>query len=332
MIVKYLEEKEYQQWDEFVNTSPQGFIFDYTWWVGILTKGDFKICALFDDDKIIVAGIILPFFSTGKIHTPILTQSMGFLFEDFSKQNNIRLQKQMTKQKEYTSLIWDFIVGDIKTLFSMQFNYNYEYWSPLYWKGCEQTTRYTYIIDYSNYIPDEEFKRFSKGHKWILNKVEKKSDLKVYETEDVEEYLRESVKTYQRQGTKRIYSDDIVRELYAKLKEKGMAKIFKCVDSNNRIHGITFFIYDKREVYYWLGASDEELRESGGHTYLVWYAIQYFADKVKTFNFGGSMIEAVERNFKNFSSLPRPYYVISYYKHPLVAQLKKITASLLGLS
>lgn len=328
-MVKYLTEEEYQKWDEFVDSSPQGFIFDYSWWTAILTENDFKICALFDDDDIIVAGIILPFFSKGHIHMPILTQSQGILFEDMSKRNNMRLQKQMTTQKEYTNAIWSFIEIDIKSL-NLQFNYNYDYWSPLFWKGCQQTTRYTYIIDYSGYVPSEEFKRFSKGHKWILNKVEKKSDLKVVETENVDEYLRESTKTYERQGSKRLYSDKIVKELYKELKQRGMAKIFKCVDPEGRIHGITFFIYNKKEVYYWLGASDAELRESGGHTYLVWYGIQYFADKVKTFNFGGSMIEAVERNFKNFSSLPKPYYVISYHKNPTLALAKSLVARLLG--
>ena len=329
MEVKYLEQEDYLRWDEFVDRSPQGFIFDYSWWNRILTKNDFKICALFDDDGIIVAGIVLPFFKEGNIHMPILTQSLGILFEDMSKRNNMRLQKQMTTQKEYTNAIWSFMENDIKS-FSLQFNYNYDYWSPLFWKGCQQTTRYTYVIDYSGYVPSEEFKRFSKGHKWILNKVEKKSDLKVVETDNVDEYLMESTKTYERQGTKRIYSDEIVKELFAELKQRDMAKIFKCVDSEERIHGITFFIYNEKEAYYWLGASDAELRESGGHTYLVWYAIQYFADKVRTFNFGGSMIEAVERNFKNFSSLPKPYYVISYQKNPTLALAKQLISHILG--
>lgn len=323
MNVKYLEKEEYQQWDEFVNTSPQGFIFDYSWWADILTEGDFKICAILDDDNAIVAGVVLPFLGRGKVSMPILTQSMGILFEDFSKQNNIRLQKQMTKQKEYTNTIWDYIEKDVKS-FALQFNYHYDYWSPLYWKGCEQTTKYTYVIDYSDYIPAEEFKRFSKGHKWILNRVEKKSDLKVLETDHVDEYLRESLKTYERQGTKRAYSDEVVKSLCEELKKRNMMKIFKCVDPQDRIHGIAIFIYDHREVYYWLGASDAELRESGGHTYLVWHAIQYFADKVSAFNFGGSMIEAVEKNFRNFSSVPKSYYHISYDSKPILAQTKRL--------
>ena len=329
MTVRYLGREDYSQWDSFVDRSPQGFIFDYSWWVNILTNGDFKICVVFDDDNIIVAGMILPFFSTGFIRMTKVSQSQGILFEDMSLSNNMRFQKQLTKQKEYTNLLWDVISKDISRMY-VSFNYHYDYWSPLYWKGCEQTTKYTYVIDYENYIPQEEFKRFSKGHKWILNKVEKKSDLKVREVEDVNVYLRESSKTYDRQGTKRPYTDDLIIALYAELKKRDMAKIFSIEDSDGRIHAVTFYIYDKREVYYWLGASDANLRESGGHTYVVWYAIQYFADKVKLFNFGGSMMEAVEKNFRNFSSSPMPYYYISYEKNARLAAFKRFINTLIG--
>ena len=195
---------------------------------------------------------------------------------------------------------------------------------PLYWKKCTQTTWYTYIIDYTNYNPKEEFKRFSKGHKWILNKVEKKSDLKVLETTDIEEYLIESDKTYLRQGTKKPYSNDLIRKLHNEIQKRGCGKIFKIVDSKGLIHGIEYHLFTKKESYYWLGASDENLRNSGGHTYLTWYAIQYFATKVKRFNFGGSMIEAVEKNFRNFSSEPKQYFLINYYKHPLLENTKAL--------
>ena len=329
MEVKYINSCDYQKWDEFVDESPQGFIFDYSWWADIVTNGDFKICAVYDDDLIIVAGLVLPFFRKGRIVQPILTQSMGILFEDMSKRNNMRQQKQLTKQKEYTNLIWDFIVKDINQMCVM-FNYHYDYWSPLYWKGCNQSTNYTYVIDFSGYEPSEEFKRFSKGHKWILNRVEKKSDLKVVEIDNIDEYIIESIKTYKRQGIKRMDCDDILKKLHSELKKRGMSKIFECVDKENRIHGITYFIYNKKEAYYWLGASDADLRESGGHTYLVWHSIQYFKDKVARFNFGGSMIEAVEKNFKNFSSLPMPYYIISYDKRPVIAQAKKLVRLVLG--
>lgn len=311
MKVKYIEKSDFPQWDAFVNESPQGFIWDYSWWVEIITDGDFKICVVEGDDKKIMAGIVLPFISSKRIIEPGLTQAMGILFYDPANQNNIRLQKNLTNQKEYTNMIFDFIAKDVK-VFRMRFHYNYDYWLPLYWRGYCQTTMYTYIIDYEKYDFEEEFKHFSKGHKWTLNKVEKKSDLNIVQVYDVEEYLRESVKTYRRQGTKRPYSDNIVRKLHNAVSERGMGTIFKIVDKNGKIHAIEYYLHNDKEAYYWLGASDSTLRDSGGHTYLTWYAIRYFADKVRVFNFGGSMIEYVERNFRNFSAIPKQYFNISY--------------------
>jgi hypothetical protein len=281
-----------------------------------------------DDDNIIVAGIPLPFFSTKRICQPILTQSLGMLFEDMDKRNNMRLQKKLTNQKEYSNYLVDCFLKDIHK-FVICFNYNYDYWLPLYWKNFTQTTRYTYVIDYNNYILEDEFKRFSKGHKWTLNKVEKKSDLHVVESTDVEEYLRESDKTYLRQGTKKPYSNELVRSLHKILREHQMCTIFKIVDSNDRIHAIEYYIHNNQEVYYWLGASDDTLRDSGGHTYLTWYAIKYFSKKVRFFNFGGSMIEYVERNFRNFSATPRQYFLISYVDKPLINQIKQTISMIL---
>lgn len=329
MIVRYLSEADYNIWNRFVDESPQGYIWDYSWWLEIVTNSDFQICALFDDDNLIVAGLALPYFSTRCIYQPPLTQSIGILYENMERNNNIRLQKQLTKQKEYSNQIIDFILKDIKK-FSVQFNYNYDYWLPLYWKGFKQTTRYTYVIDYSQYILDEEFKRFSKGHKWILNKVEKKSDLRVVKIEDIEEYLAESDKTYRRQGIKKPYSNELVRLLYKELKEREMGTILKIVDSINQTHAIAVYLHNNKEVYYWLGASDERLRESGGHTYLTWYAIRYFSDKVRFFNFGGSMLEQVERNFRNFSATPRQYFTIQYGFDTLWQLSKNVIKKLIG--
>lgn len=319
MIVKYLDQSEYEMWDNFVTVSPQGYVWDYSWWISILNS-NFKICALIDDDNLIVAGIVLTFSETRTVVGPKLTQSTGLLFQDMSKINNMRYQKQLTNQKEYTKQIFDFIEKDFD-VFHVKFHYNYDYWLPLYWRGYKQTTCYTYIIDFKNYILDEEFKRFSKGHKWTLNKVEKKSDLKVSEVYDIEEYLLESNKTYQRQGVVRPYTDDLIKQLYRELKLRNMVKIFKIEDRNKNIHAIACYLISHDEVYYWLGASDENLRDSGGHTYLTWYAIKYFSNIVRYFNFGGSMIEHVERNFRNFGSPFRLYSYISRDKRSIITKV-----------
>jgi len=112
--------------------------------------------------------------------------------------------------------------------------------------------------------------------------------------------------------------------------KRGMGTILKIVDSQNQIHAITFYLHNQKEVYYWLGASDEKLRDSGGHTYLTWYAIRYFSSKVHFFNFGGSMIEHVERNFRNFSSKPRQYFKLQYGYDTTWQYAKNLINKMLG--
>jgi hypothetical protein len=316
MSARILRNDEYELWDSFVDKSPQGFLFCKTWWLKSLTKDDFKICVIFEGDEII-AGLILPFISTKRIIQTQLTQSLGILFTDLSL-NNMRLQKQLTKQKELTNLL---ILESEKYFkyFKIQFNYNYNFWLPLYWKNYNQTTKYTYIIDYAKYNPDIEFSRLSKGHKWIINQVKNRKELTIVETTDIIEFYKEAEKTYIRQKKVIGYTFETLLQLHNELSVRNNSKIFKIVDEFNNIHAMEYFIYDHNEAYYWLGASDEKYRNSGGHTYLTWYAINYFKNKVSFFNFGGSMLEQVEKNFRNFSAEPVQYFEIYKGKYNFIS-------------
>lgn len=319
--VRFLKDTEYELWDNFVDKSKQGFLFSKSWWLNILTEGDFKICVVIEENEIF-AGLPLTFISKKKIQHISLTQSLGMLFANLG-QDNMRLQKHLTKQKEFTNLILNFVEKDYK-YFYQKFHYNYTYWLPFYWKGYKQTTHYTYLIDYKNFNPEEEFKRFSKGHKWTINKVRNKSDLHVSECLDLREFYAQAQKTYARQKIKIGYSYELLENLHENLMKRGNCIIFKITDSNNIIHAMEYYIFNHKEAYYWLGTSDEEFRDSGGHTYLTWYAINYFKDKVDIFNFGGSMIEQVERNFRNFSAEPYQYFAISKDNRNIFMKVKNI--------
>ena len=97
--------------------------------------------------------------------------------------------------------------------------------------------------------------------------------MQVVKTDDVEEYLVESDKTYLRQGLKKPYFNDTVRKLYKEVMKRGMGTILKIVDSQNQIHAITFYLHNQKEVYYWLGASDENYVIVGD--ILILHGMQY---------------------------------------------------------
>jgi hypothetical protein len=76
-----LNSNDYDAWNLFVNDSPQGDVFCYSWWLGAVTNGDFEVLVIKEDGKI-VAGIILPFYSTGRINEPYLTRTLGVLYKN----------------------------------------------------------------------------------------------------------------------------------------------------------------------------------------------------------------------------------------------------------
>jgi hypothetical protein len=306
--VRYLKVDEYALWDRFVDQSEQGSIFSKSWWLTATTNNNFEICVCEGDGEIF-AGMPLPFFNTGNIRMPKLTQSVGILFKD---KIDTKLQKKLTNQKEHTNLIIEHIKDGIKNL-DLSFHYNYNYWSPLFWLGFKQTTKYTYLIDYEDFQADTHFVSFSKGHKWVLNKAARNADLVIEELSDLEMFYREAEKTYQRKGLKISYSFAQLKAIDDVLSQNEARKIFKISDKDGNIHAVNYYLYDQNEVYYWLGASDEQHRGSGAHTYLIWHSIKYFSDKSKRFNFGGSMMEEVDKNFRNFGSRPAPYYQIYKY-------------------
>lgn len=316
--VRFLKEDEYDYWDTFVDVSKQGSCFSKSWWLKIATNNDFKIC-IYEGEGEIFAGLILPYFSTAKITMPLLTQSVGILFYE---KNGIKLQKSLTNQKEQTSEILNFVEKQIKS-FDIRFQYNYDYWLPFYWRDFRETTMYTYIIDYKDFDEKSHFSTLSKGHKWIINKVTKKTPLRVEELTDLSIYYTMAKKTYERQNITIGYSYDLLENFYKVLQEHNACKIFQVLDENNNIHAVNFIIYDKHEAYYWLGASDNEYRNIGGHTFLIWETIKYFQDKTQKFNFGGSMMEDVEKNFRNFSGVPTPYFNITKNDNILLKEIKR---------
>lgn len=315
--VRFLTPEEYPAWDNFVDQTDQGSLFSKSWWLAVTTKNSFRICVAEGDGEIF-AGLPLPYYDTRHIRMPRLSQSGGILFRE---KKDTKLQKKLTNQKEYTNLIFEFIRDQIKT-FDISFNHNYAYWSPLFWLGFKQTTKYTYLIDYKDFDATGHFVSLSKGHKWVVNKAARNESLSIKEISDLDVFYHEAKKTYARKNLNIGYSLEELAQLDLVLKEQNARKIFIVTDDENNIHAVNYFIYDKNEVYYWLGASDEQHRSSGGHTYLIWHAIKYFSDKTERFNFGGSMMEDVDKNFRNFGATPAPYYRI--YKYGLLGSMRNL--------
>ncbi len=314
MPIEFLERDNKEIWNLFVEKSPQGSIFCKYEWLEFSTKNNFVIL-VYKENSNIVAGMPLPFFYEKKIRLPRLTQKMGVLFCDFSC---LKYSTRLEKEKLIIGSFLDFI-EKYKLSYTMNFDWNYENWLPFYWHNYDQTTRYTYVIDYKKQDLDEIWKNMDQNTRNVIKKADK-NGLKVYRSYDIKKFYDYNKKTFERQRIKIPYSYEYVKSLFSQFQENSY--IFEAKDDENNTHAMNFYIKDLKSVYYLMSGADEKFRGFGAQDYIQWYAIRYYYDKTLYFDFEGSMIESIESNFRKFGAVQKQYFTIR--KKSILNNIKEI--------
>ncbi len=302
MDVEILKPDQYEQWNEFVDNSPQGDVFCYSWWLNAATKGKFKIYAIIENGSI-MAGMPVAFDSENMINIPPLTRTLGILYR---KKNYKSSQRQLSAERKWMTELIKFL--PIDRFVQMCMHYNFHDWLPFAWKGFSQTTRYTYLINYKEKTISELWNNLDKLRRRTINKAND-NQIKVENSDDYNLVYRFVSLTYKRQGLKfRIPFNDL-KILDDAILENGNRIIFKAIDKT-QIHAVLYVAFNDKSAYYLLSGSDPDLRRMGGHTLVLWEAIKYFSDKVNYFNFCGSDVRRIEEHLQGFGGILTPYYHI----------------------
>lgn len=310
-VVAVLEPSEYPLWDEFVDSSPQGDIFCYSWWLRTVTNDDFKVLVIQEQGSI-VAGIILPFYSTNRINEPYLTRTLGVLYRE---QQGLALYRRRAKERRWLNLLLEQV--PLQNVVQMCMSHNFFDWLPFRWKGFKQTTRYTYLLDYRAQNTSQIWTNLRKSNRNTIGRAIK-NEIAIRETDDVELAYRFFCLSFERQGRTFPYSLDAVKALDEEAKKRDRRKIFLAVDRARRPHAVEYSVFTGRSAYRLLSGGDPELRSLGGHTLILWHVIHYFSDQVDFFNFGGSDIQPIEQHVRGFGGVQTGYHHI--YNEKLLAQ------------
>ena len=294
-----------EEWDRFVDDSPQGCIFCRSWWLRAVCPNGFEILTLRKGDRI-VAGMPIPIYRKGRytrISMPTLTQVLGVLLAPPTSENYERnLSNEMNVLDELVEAIPKF------NFFSMRFHYSFTNWLPFYWAGYEQTTRYTYVIpDLTNL--DKVFSEFNHSKRKNIKKAEK--IISVYTDIPAKDLYDNHVLTLGKQGEQILYSFDLLKRIYDASYENGCGKTWYALDDQKNLHAAIFVIFDKKSAYYLISTIDPDFRSSDSATLLVRDAIAYVSQYTNRFDFEGSMIRGVENSFRKFGAIQMPYFSIS---------------------
>jgi len=309
--VTILQPDQYAQWDLFVDQSPQGDVFCYSWWLYAISWSKFRILAVFENGKI-VAGIPMAFDSNNRVNQPPLTRTLGVLYQP---QEGLSGHKQDSNRRRWLeALLEEFPLNNFMQMCCHQ---SFNDWLPFRWKGFKQTTRYTYIIEYKNSDRTALWRNLNRTQKDLVHRAQNHG-IVVEITDDIRLLYDYVSKSYQRQGLvfKTPFND--LERLDEALKKRGNRTILKAVDPSGQVYSVLYGVHNHKFAFMSIAGSDPEYRSWGGYSLLFWEAINYFSDKVDFFNFGGSDIEPIEKHLRGYGGKLTPYFHI--YNEALMSE------------
>lgn len=181
-------------------------------------------------------------------------------------------------------------------------------WLPLYWKGCKQTTRYTYQIDLTK-SNDVLWSSISTKQRNHIKQAQQSYQLSA--SEDLMDLWPLIESTYSRQGEKIPFTQLMLEELDKALQKNQKRKIFY-IESKAKVLAGLYLIFDEISAYMLItGRANED--NSGGVALAIWEAIQFAKNQdISIFDFEGSMMPGVESFFRSFGGSLIPYHRVTH--------------------
>lgn len=301
--VRFLNESEYEIWDEFVDASPQGNIFNKSYWLKHVCS-NFDILVAESKNKI-VAGIVLPYMK-GKIYrNPKLTPQLGVLLEprDPKQKYSTYLSREIELSEELIKSFPKF------NQFDYNFSYNYTNFMPFIWNDFNVNVRYTYVIEDLSDI-DKVYSDFQYDIKYQIKKAVK-SNITVTDRYGIDEFYEINKKTFDRQKMQMPYTLELLKNIDEELAKRQKRKIFFAENNEGKIIAGVYIIYDEKCAYYLMGGADPEYRNMGAQALTLWEAIKFSSTVSKQFDFEGSMVRGIESAFRQYGGTQKIIYNVN---------------------
>jgi lipid II:glycine glycyltransferase (peptidoglycan interpeptide bridge formation enzyme) len=254
---------------------------------------------------------------------PKLTQGMGPYIKYPPDQ---KYEKKLGYEKKVMNQLIDQLPK--VDYFFQNFHYRVTNWLPFYWRGYQQSTRYTYVLEDLSDL-DKVFEGFDSSYKNKVRKAQK--NIQIKKDMDIDRFYTINMMTFERQNIAPPYPLEFIRNHDKVLRENNAREIFYATDEMGQVHSALYLTWDGCSSYVHMVGEHPELRKSAAGILLVWEAIRFTKEELglNRFDFEGSMIESVEQVRRSFGAKQIPYFQISkinsrlYKVRALVKELLK---------
>jgi len=282
-------------------------IFARDWWLdAVVGPGGWDVAVALRGEEVAAA---MPYQRRHKLgirwlSQPALTPHLGPWIRPTAAKSSVALAREKDLMEELIEALPRF------DYFIQNWHHSRRNWLPFYWRGFTATTRYSYVLPD---LSDEAalWTNLDKSVRSTIRKAEKRYRLQVRDDLGLDAFLSLNRKTYARQGKKPAYDDALVRRLDRACEERDCRKILIAMDDEGRVHAGEYLVWDENSAYALMGGADPELRQSGATCLCLWEAIRHAARVSRSYDFCGSMMEAVERQFRSFGAQQRPYFHVT---------------------
>jgi hypothetical protein len=281
-------------------------IFQTGWWLDAVAPGNWRLLEVRKGDHVVATMPVVLKRKYGRsgIVMPPLTQFLGPWLAP--PEAGTKYPTWLGQQKELFGALIDALPAC--DYFSQKFHPEIHNWQPFYWRGFSATVRYTYILEGMTDL-DTVMSGFQENIRRDIRKAEKAVTVEV--ADGVSELMEVSRKSLARAGHALPYSPQMLERVHAVLRERNAGRVLVARDKQGAVHAAMLYCWDDRCTSYVIGGGDPQLRNSGATSLLKWHAIQHAAALNGTFDFEGSMIEAVERFVRAFGGRQVPYFHVT---------------------
>ncbi|MBH20101.1 MAG: methicillin resistance protein, partial [Crocinitomicaceae bacterium] len=271
-------------------------IFFQPWWLDSTAGKNNWGVAIYEKSNEVFG--VLPFFFKNKaifkfLGLPIFSQHLGpWLIYPKGQKNNTKLAFEKEVLTNLINLLPKANVSVLKAHHSIQNIL------PFVWKGFDSTVKYTYLL--KDILNNEAglLENLSSGTRKNIKKAQK--IVEVIESEDASELFGLIQKTFNRQRMKVPFNEAQLLNLYNSCIEKNSCKILLAKDKQNNIHSGILLIWNNKTVYYLMGGSNPNFRNSEAMSLVMWESIKFASSFAKEFDFEGTMVESIERFIRGF--------------------------------
>jgi len=307
MTRKIFSENAKDRYAELCNSEITIPIFSQPWWLDCVSgESNWGVCLVEQDGEIIAS---MPYEIKKKIgfnlcKMPLFTQTLGPWIR-FSKLTNY---KQLSRQKKLMNLLIDQLPN--YDYFHQNWHYSQTNFIAFFWRGFQQKTNYTYVIEDLTDL-DKVWDSFEAKTKLSIKNAKERFKLVIDENLTIDDFLHLHRQVFHRKNIMRPFSDASILSLNKACNDNNASKIFIAIDEDGKKYAGVYLIWDKDCAYYLMGGSDPEFLNSGAVSLCLWEAIKFASTVVNKFDFEGSMIESIERFVRAFGAKQKPYHAIT---------------------